>query len=179
LADQFNEDVAIGQILSPHGVAGMSKVYPYTDYPERCHDLDRVTLELNGERSRLKVEKAAIYGRFWLLKFAGIDSREQAGRLTGGLLFIPMADRISLPEGSYFYDQITGLQVYTVAGEQLGEITGVISTGGHDLYVLKQKPDGPAPGREILLPAVRRFIKKIDPAAGRMVVDLPDGLTEL
>ncbi len=179
MADEFNEEVAIGQILSPHGIAGMSKVFPYTDYPERCHDLDEVTLELNGRRSRLTVEKASVYGRFWLFKFAGVDSRQQAGRLTGGMLFIPMAERISLPKGSYYFDQIAGLKVFTVEGEQLGEITEVISTGGHDLYVLRQQSAAGEPGKEILLPAVRRFIKEIDPALGRMVVELPEGITEL
>jgi 16S rRNA processing protein RimM len=179
LADEFNEEAAIGQVLSPHGIAGFSKVFPYSDYPERCHDLDQVTLELNGKRSRLTVEKASVYGRFWLLKFAGIESREQAASLTGGLLLIPISERISLPQGSYFFDQITGLKVYTVGGEQLGEIVDVISTGGHDLYVLKQQPGVGASAKEILLPAVRRFIKQVDPEAGRMVVELPEGLTEL
>lgn len=179
MADEFNEEVAIGQILSPHGVAGISKVFPYSDYPERCHDLDQVTLEINGRRSRLTVEKASVYGRFWLLKFVGIENREQAANLTGGMLFIPMAERISLPQGSYFFDQIAGLKVYTVEGEQLGEIVDVISTGGHDLYVLKQQSGGGANAKEILLPAVRRFIKQVDPVKGRMVVELPEGLTEL
>jgi 16S rRNA processing protein RimM len=179
LTDEFNEDVAIGQILSPHGVAGMSKVFPYTDYPERCHDLKQVTLELNGSRSRLTVENASIYGRFWLFKFKGVDSREQAGRLTGGMLFIPRDQRMTLPEGSYFFDQITGLKVYTVDGEQLGEIAEVISTGGHDLYVLKQQTAGGAPDKKILLPAVRSFIKQIDLSTGRMIVELPEGLTDL
>lgn len=179
MADEFKEEVAIGQVLSPHGIAGMSKVFPYSDYPERCHDLDQVTLELNGRRSRLTVEKASLYGRFWLLKFAGIENREQAANLTGGMLFVSMAERISLPEGSYFFDQITGLKVYTVEGEQLGEIVDVISTGGHDLYVLKQQVAGGAKAKETLLPAVRRFIKQVDPEAGRMVVELPEGLTDL
>jgi len=179
LVDQYKEEAAIGQVLSPHGVAGFCRVYPYTDYLWRCSDLHRVTLVLDNKRSRLNVEKASVYGRFWLLKFTGIDSREQAGRLSGGMLLIPKAERIQLPEGSYFFDQIEGLQVYTTQKELLGEITEVVSTGGHDLYKLQLKPGGETKSREIFLPAVKQFIKLIDLDAGYMLVDLPEGLTDL
>lgn len=173
MTDEYKEDVAIGQVLSPHGVAGITRVYPYTDYPGRCHALKHVTLELHGKRGRLTVEKASIYGRFWLIKFVGVDTREQAGRLTGGILFISKLERPSLPEGSYYFDQIEGLEVYTARGELLGKIVEVVSTGGHDLYRVNCN------GKEILLPAVKQFVKQIDPFAGRMVVELPEGLTEL
>lgn len=176
MKEDLKEEVAIGQILSPHGVAGLLKVFPYTDYPERCRKLDRVTLELNGKRDRLKVERASLYGRFWLLKFSGVDNREQAGRLTGGVLLIQKAERVTLPEGHYFFDQIEGLQVYTGVGELLGEVAEVIPSGGHDLYRVRRKS---GQGQEFLLPAVKQFIKQIDLAAGRMVVELPEGLTEL
>lgn len=179
MANLNHGEAAIGRILSPHGLAGFFRVYPYTDYPERCSSLSWINLDLRGQRRRYKVEKASVYGRFWLLKFAGVDSREQAGQLAGGLIFIPKAERVRLPEGSYYFDQIEGLQVYTICGERLGEISEVISTGGHDLYKIKRIFACQAAGKEILLPAVKQFIKKIDLAAGLMVVDLPEGLTEL
>ena len=179
LANLDHGEAAIGRILSPHGLAGFFRVYPYTDYPERCSDLSQVNLELHGQRRRYKVEKASVRGRFWLLKFAGVDNREQAGQLAGGLIIIPKAERVCLPEGSYYFDQIEGLQVYTICGERLGEISEVITTGGHDLYKVKRISVGGTAGKEILLPAVKQFIKQIDLAAGLMIVDLPEGLTEL
>ncbi|MBM4235577.1 MAG: hypothetical protein FJ152_03790, partial [Firmicutes bacterium] len=43
----FSEEsvAVIGIVLSPHGVVGLVKVFPYTDFPERITDLDRVVLK--------------------------------------------------------------------------------------------------------------------------------------
>lgn len=178
LSGKQEQAATIGKLLSPHGVAGLVKVLPYSDFPERCRELRRVTVELDGRQSRMTVEKAAVYGRFWLLKLQGVDTREQAARLSGGLLQIPLAERVPLPEGRYYFDQIIGLQVVTAGGKHLGEITDVISTGGHELYVIRQTAGGGDPSGELLLPAVHRFVKEIDLAGGQMVVELPEGLAE-
>jgi ribosomal 30S subunit maturation factor RimM len=45
----------------------------------------------------------------------------------------------------------------------------------NEVYVIK--PDNPAQGEELLLPAVGAYIKKIDLDAGRIVVD-PAGTRE-
>lgn len=179
MPDDSNDGFAtIGKILAPHGLDGTVKVYPYTDFPERCHDLDEVTVALGRERRRMHVERASVFGRFWLIGLAGIGDRDAAGRLRDGLLQIPLSSRVPLPDGYYYFDQLVGLEVFTSAGELLGRITGVIATGGHDLYVLQ--PDGlPVKEKEILLPAVKEFIKEIDPGRGRMVVDPPEGLLDL
>jgi len=53
---------------------------------------------------------------------------------------------------------------------ELGRLDDLLATGGHDLYVVN--------GRfgEVLIPAVGRFVLAIDPGAGVMTVDLPEGL---
>jgi 16S rRNA processing protein RimM len=175
--DAGKATVKIGKILAPHGVAGLLKVYPYTDFPERCALLKEVTVEQKGKRRRKTVEKAVVYGRFWLIKFAGVDTREEAALLAGAVLLIPKAERIPLPAGVYYVDQVVGLKVYTTDGELLGRVTRVISTGGHDLYAVKKEPN--RDGAEFLVPAVKKFVKSIDPDGGKMVVELPDGLLDL
>ncbi len=168
--------VTIGKILSPYGTGGLIKVYPYSDFPERCYELKAVTVELNRRRRAMAVEKTSVFGRFWLFKLEGVDSREEAARLGGALVLIPPEERRPLPPGRYYFDQIIGLDVYTAAGVLLGRITDIISTGGHDLYVCQAAADE---GKELMLPAVKEFVKEIDPAGGRMVVEIPPGLTEL
>jgi 16S rRNA processing protein RimM len=179
LSGTEKQTATIGKVLSPHGVAGLVKVFPYSDFPDRCHDLDQITIDLNGRQALIKVEQASVYGRFWLMKLEGVHSREEASRLTGGDVLIPLSERVSLPAGRYYFDQVVGLKVFTAAGERLGDVAEVISTGGHDIYLVRAASKGDAPAREILVPAVRRFVKEIDPDGGRMVVELPEGLSEL
>lgn len=181
MSEDFNEGVAIiGKILAPHGLDGAVKVYPYTDFPDRYRDLDEVTVALGDEQIRIGVEKATLSGRFWLIKLTGVGDRDAAERLRDGLLQIPLSSRVPLPEGRYYFDQLVGLKVFTSAGELLGRVTGIIVTGGHDLYVVR--PLGlPAEeqAKDFLLPAVKEFIREIDPGRGRIVADPPEGLLDL
>lgn len=166
----------IGRILSPHGVEGMLKVFPYSDFPERINLLDRVELVNDAERRRMVVEKTSLHGRFWLIKFREIKTREDARCLSGCGLVIPRQERISLPEGHYYHDQLIGMKVYQADGAFIGTIADIISTGGHDLYLVNQ-----AEGKEksMLIPAVKEFVRKIDLKNKTMSVDLPDGMLEL
>lgn len=168
--------IAVGRVLAPHGIAGLLKVLPHTDFPERCDDLEEVTCELRGRRKRLMVERAALHGRFWLIKFAGIDSREEAATLRGAWLLIRPEERVTLPAGSYYYDQLIGLMVYNTAGECLGQIREIVPGAAHDHYLIRRDdPDK----REFLLPAVKEFVLEIDPSGGRIVAEPPEGLLEL
>lgn len=174
----FNKqkDTLIGRVLSPHGVGGMLKVFPYSDFPARINLLSRVELVTASERRSLHIEKANIYGRFWLIKFRDIDTREAAGCLSGSGLVIPKHERICLPEGYYYHDQLIGLKVYEINGTFLGAIADIISTGGHDLYLVSQAE---GKGKEILIPAVKEFVREIDLNGRFLSVELPEGLLEL
>jgi 16S rRNA processing protein RimM len=171
-----NNEISIGKVLSPHGVSGLVKVFPYTDFPERISLLQAVDLLTDKERKRHVIEKGSIYGRFWLVKFSGINNREEAAGLNGRLMVIPREERIPLPEGSFYHDQLIGLQIKSIQGEFIGIITDIITTGGHDLLVV----DRPEPAqKQILIPAVVRFIREVNIIEECVLVDLPDGLVDL
>ncbi len=174
----FNEknEISIGKVLSPHGVVGLVKVFPYTDFPERISLLREVDLLSDQERKRYMIEKGSIYGRFWLVKFSGINSREAAAGLNGRLMVIPREDRMPLPDGSFYHDQLIGLQVHSIHGESIGVVSDIITTGGHDLLVV----DRPEPGqKQLLIPVVGRFIREVNLLEERVNVDLPAGLADL
>lgn len=170
------EDALIGKVLSPHGTGGMLKVFPYSDFPERIKLLETVELISDDRRERMFVERADVYGRFWLIKFTGVETREDAGRLCGSSVVIPQQERISLPEGQYYFDQLVGLMVYNSAGVMLGCIIDIICTAGHDLYQVKL--DG-IENRKVYIPAVKKVVRHVDLSTGKVTVELPEGLLDL
>jgi len=174
----YNEknDAVIGKVLSPHGIGGQVKVFPYSDNPERINLLVKVELCLGSERRFFEVDKASIHGRFWLIKFKGIDSRSDAARIRDSLVLIPKQDRMLLPEGSFYHDQLIGLQVYSFDGDLLGSISEMVTTGGHDLFLIVRHD---REDEKKLIPAVKKFVRQIDLKKGIMVVDLPEGLLDL
>ena len=59
----------------------------------------------------------------------------------------------------------------TEEGKALGSVKNVLQTGANDVYVI-QKDDG----RELLVPAIKECVKKIDLEGGRIVLHLLPGL---
>lgn len=105
-----------------------------------------------------------------ILKLQGIDTREGAEELAGIELEVPVNEVPPLPEGSYYHFQILDMEVWTSAGELLGVVEDILSTGSNDVYVVR-RGDG-----EILVPAIDGVVLDVDVKGGRLTVDLPDGL---
>jgi 16S rRNA processing protein RimM len=76
-----------------------------------------------------------------------------------------------LQEGVYYHWQILDLPVFNTEGDLLGTIVEILETGANDIYVVKDEQDG-----EILLPAIKDVILKVDLETNRVVVDVPAGL---
>jgi 16S rRNA processing protein RimM len=55
-----------------------------------------------------------------------------------------------------------------------GRIQEILDAGGNRVLVVKDKDD-----REVMIPAVKEFIKEIDSTAHLCIVNIPKGLLEL
>ncbi len=86
---------------------------------------------------------------------------------------MPRQEVWPLGEGAYYHFEIIGLSVITENGEALGVITEVLETGGNDVYVIKS-----GSGKEVLLPALKEIVKRIDTEAGHMIIRPLPGLLE-
>jgi 16S rRNA processing protein RimM len=107
----------------------------------------------------------------FLLTLENVEDRDHAEELRGMELQLPMEAAEPLPEGIYYYWQLLGIQVFTDAGEHLGELVEILETGANDVYVVQD-----AHGEQILLPAIDSVIQEIDLDSGRMQVHLLPGL---
>jgi 16S rRNA processing protein RimM len=83
---------------------------------------------------------------------------------------VPTAAALQLPKGQFYWHQVIGLRVESTDGQTLGTVRDILETGANDVYIVHG-----AHG-ELLLPAIKDVVKQIDPAAGRMLVQLLPGL---
>ncbi len=173
--------VIIAEISSTFGLRGVVKANILTDFPERFDRLTEVFLAppgapLDAPRTRYEVMSARVQNEKQVqLRFVGVTKIEQAELLRGFTVAVPIAEAVELPEGEYFIFQIIGLEVYTTTGENLGRVVNVESQASNDLYVVRN----PASRKDLLLPAIKDVVKKIDLEAGRITVELLDGLLDL
>lgn len=165
--------IAIGKITTTHGHRGEVRVYPLTDFPERFQRLGKVYVQKEDMRE-LHVERARFHKQFVIVKFKEINDMNEALQLKDYLIKINRSEVVPLPEGHYYIFQLVGSEVYSDKGEFLGELVDVHRTGSNDVYVV-QNPDT---GEEILIPALKDVVKKIDLEENKLVVELLPGLRE-
>ncbi len=163
--------LAVGKVLKPQGVKGELKVEPLTRSPERFLELEKVFSDARGNKE-LKICGVRFQKNLVFLKIEGIDSIEGAEQLRNKLLFIPASWRKELPRGEYYIYELIGIEVFTGNGERLGTLKEVMSLPGNDVFLVEKEDE------EILIPALKKVVKKVDLDRGQMEVELLPGLRE-
>ena len=116
----FSELVLVGRVVKPQGRHGEVAVEPFSDREDRFPKL-RARLRSRrpgARRARCKVERCWPHKHRFVLKLAGIDSIDAAETLRGAELRIAESELEALPEGSYYYHQLTGLRVDDEQGDR-------------------------------------------------------------
>lgn len=157
-----NNSLTVGVILAPHGVRGDIRIKPLTEKPERFLEAPSINIKGFGQA---KIENARWHKQFILLKLQGIDDMDAADRLRGLEIVMDKSELGKLPEGRYYAFEVIGLDVYTTAGELLGKVNDILTTGAADVYAVKL-----VDGKELLLPAIKEVVIEIDIDNKKMVV---------
>jgi 16S rRNA processing protein RimM len=152
-----------------------------TDFPERLTRLSSVELwDGRGVPQRLVVRKCWLSpsrGGQAIFHFAASDSVDDARKLVGLEVQVPLADRVKLPAGSYYISDLVGCAVREKDGPDVGvvrevEIHGDEISGTPNLVVDTARG-------ELLIPLAQEICVDVDIAARRIEVVLPEGLREL
>lgn len=163
----------IGYIIKPQGVKGEVKVEPVSPYPERYKGLNSVYIQIANHNQSYPIENVRIADRFVYIKFAGINSRDEAEFLRDAEILIKGEDLIQPSENEYFIHDLIGCCVRTDDNEELGEIIDVVQMSSNDIYVVKNHS-----GKEVLIPAVKEFVLQVDLELKEIRVHLLEGLID-
>ncbi len=111
-----------------------------------------------------KVAEARWQNSVLLVQLAGIDDRDRAAQLVGAEIAVPRAALPALGADEFYWADIIGLQVFTVAGVDLGVVESLLETGSNDVLVVMGE-------RRRLIPFIRgEVIVDVDRDQGFMRV---------
>jgi len=130
--------------------------------------LASVVLRRAGRDERRSVLEARPQGKVWAIRLEGISDRTAAEGVVGAELLAERDELGDAGEDQHWWADLEGLPVWTVQGELVGTVTGLFETGGVDVLEVKG-----ARG-ESLIPLAPYV--EVDLAAGKIVVDPPEGL---
>lgn len=173
-ADAF---ITIARVQKVQGRVGEVLCELHTDFPERFAERTRLYLWVpaKGTRRELQLEDFWPHKGGMALKFAGVDSIEDAETLLGGEIQIPAHERTELEEGAFYISDLLGCRV-SDQGRELGVVADVnFGAGTAPLLIVKHEGGG----SEYMIPFVESFLVKLDVTAKRMEMKLPEGMLEL
>jgi len=187
----------LARILRPRGNKGEVAAVILTDFPERLTAMKELFLSDGKSEPRpIRVIKC------WLSQnhrgqavfhFDGCNSINEAEKFRGLEVQIPFAQRVVLPAGHYFIDDLIGCNVFELPAHHsaqaspacsaefapvlLGTVTDV-EVPGEGVHGTPTLTVATASG-QILIPLALDICTRIDTAAKRIEVALPEGLREL
>lgn len=164
----------IGHIVAPQGLNGEVRVLPDSDFPERFVKPGQRWLQRpnQAEPEAIQLAKGRNLGskNLYVLKFVGVDTRDQAEALRGATLLVSEADRPSLAPGEFYLPDLVGLTVFNQDTQaQIGQVIGLVYAGNTLLEV-------GVCNETILIPFVEALVPVVDLVARRIEVKPIPGL---
>ena len=144
------------------GLNGELNIIPLTDFEDRFDNLKKVDID----EKILQVDYVKLVGKNMVIRFNDYATRESAQKLTGKLMRVDKSEAAPLAEGEFYTFDIIGLEASDLNGSRIGIVTEVLKTGSNDVFVVKNDEDC-----EVLVPALKRVIKKIDIENKSMLID--------
>jgi 16S rRNA processing protein RimM len=168
--------VTLARLVRPHGLRGEIAAEILTDFPERLPRLKNVDLwDGSMPPRRVAIRKCWLsqsHGGQAVFHFDGANSIDDAKKLVGLQVQIPLGDRMPLGSGQYYVTDLIGCEVWEERGALIGRVKDVATSGSSVLEI--ETAEG-----ELLIPLAEEICVRIDPAARRIDVRLPEGLREL
>jgi 16S rRNA processing protein RimM len=168
--------VVVGRLRKPHGLKGECTLFPLTDDPETIfapgRELSVVNLAGETVAGPLTIEQSRSYHREWLVKFAGVDSRDALEPFRAHFLGVPAEALGPLAEDEVYLHELDGFSVRLADETPLGLVSAVYELPAGIMIEVQ------GPKREFLLPYKKEFVQQVDRAGRRLVITPPEGLLE-
>ncbi|KRL99903.1 ribosome maturation factor RimM [Liquorilactobacillus satsumensis] len=165
----------VGQIINTHGIRGEVKAATITDFAaERFQKGKKLYLQTTSAQPLMvELQNVRQQKQFYLLSFVGYDDINQVEKFKGCKLLVTEQQQQRLSDDNFYYHQIVGLQVQDRQKGSLGTVKEILSLGANDVWVVARPPK-----KDLLLPAIKDVIKKVDLENGVVEIELLDGLDE-
>lgn len=159
--------IEIGGVARAHGIVGEIVVITHDPDSRLLSEAEAIWLR----DVRYGIAKARHTQRGWLILLEGITTRNQAEALRGQQVEVDR-DLIEMAPGEYLLDDLIGCSVVLADGRPWGTVAE-IELGYQDRLVIHDN------GVERLLPILPQCVVSVDVAAGKIVVDPPEGIPEM
>jgi 16S rRNA processing protein RimM len=161
------EFLVAGKLRKSHGLNGEMWIEVITDYPELF--TQGINVFIGEKYKNIGVSSFRLAGKLGLIKFKGFENPESLASFHNAFLYFESKAMPELQDNEYYHHELIGVEVRDESGVVIGKLSEILMTGANDVYVIT-----PIEGNtDILIPAIKSVIKKIDIESKLMIVNLP------
>ncbi|TDQ22721.1 16S rRNA processing protein RimM [Tenacibaculum caenipelagi] len=164
----------LGKIVKKHSFKGEVIIKLDTDEPNLYENLESVFVDLGNNLVPFFIEKSSLSkGTMFRVKFEDVDSEADAEAIIRAGVYLPLDLLPKLSGNKFYYHEVIGFTVVDASFGTVGTIMSINDSSAQPLFEIDRE------GKEIFIPMIDDFIKKVDRENQTIVVDTPEGLIEL
>ena len=164
----------LGRIVRKHSFKGEVVIKLDTDEPELYKNMESVYVEFGSNLVPFFIEKSSLHkGNQLRVQFEDVYSEEEADAILKSDIYLPLNLLPKLSGNKFYYHEVIGFKVIDVNFGEVGAIVHINDKAAQPLFEIDRD------GKEIFIPMIDDFIKKVDRENKTIEVETPEGLIEL
>ncbi len=164
----------LGKIVKKHSFKGEVVIKLDTDEPDLYENLESVFVDLGNNLVPFFIEKSSLSrSTMFRVKFEDVDSEQDADAIMKAGIYLPISLLPKLSGNKFYFHEVIG---FTVVDKNFGEVGTIAYINDKAAQPLFEIENG---DKEIFIPMIDDFIKKVDRENKTIEVETPEGLIDL
>jgi len=164
----------LGKIVTKYSFKGEVVIKLDTDEPELYKEMESVYVEFGSNLVPFFIDKSSLHkGNQLRVQFEDVYSEEAADAILKCGIYLPLNLLPKLTGNKFYFHEVIGFTVVDVSFGNVGTIVHINDKVAQPLFEIDSN------GKEIFIPMIDDFIKKVDRKNKKIEVETPEGLIEL
>jgi 16S rRNA processing protein RimM len=172
MPEEGSDRIKVGVITGAHGIKGEVKLRSFTANPDQIASYGPL-ITAGGET--VEIETLRVRKDGFIARLAGVPNRNAAEALKGQELFITRASLPETQDDEVYVHDLIGMRAKLADGGTLGRVVRLVNFGAGDLLEIAREENE----ETVLVPFAENYVRKIDRAHMRIVLDLPEGYLDV
>jgi 16S rRNA processing protein RimM len=168
------EGIKAGKISKPYGIRGEVQIILIPFTAQHIIEGNPLLIDLDGQRVPFFMESVDLVSQDQaIIKFEFIDTVDEARKVAGCDVYLDTAHAPEPAKELVDLQKVVGYQAYDLKLGSLGKVMEYVSHEMNPVWLIGFSE------KEIMVPAIKELVRKIDHSGQELHLDLPEGITEL
>jgi 16S rRNA processing protein RimM len=164
----------LGKIVTKYSFKGEVVIKLDTDEPELYKNMESVYVDFGNNLVPFFIDKSSLHkGNQLRVQFEDVYSEEEADSILKCGIYLPLDLLPKLDGDKFYFHEVIGFTVIDINFGEVGSIVHVNDKAAQPLFEIDRE------GKEIFIPMIDDFIKKVDRENKQIQMETPEGLIQL